>query len=169
MANTARVDGWISNALARGVSDLDLTITGSYQLSPKCSKLVKLKLNRWIDIALAAGGGVVSLPLLKTLALDSVGVCPKEFETLLHALPSLEELVLVNVRWRDRDVTVSSASLKTLTIKLGYFVSILSIDTPILLHYNYSGCVASDYPLVTMGNLVDAQIVFFLLSEHQIN
>ncbi|CAN7103518.1 unnamed protein product, partial [Brassica rapa subsp. narinosa] len=42
--DTARVDGWISNALARGVSDLDLTSGVSYQLSPKCSTLVKLKL-----------------------------------------------------------------------------------------------------------------------------
>ncbi|CAF2059520.1 unnamed protein product [Brassica oleracea var. botrytis] len=61
--------------------------------------------------------------------------------------------------WKGmEDLTVSSASLKTLTIKLGYFVSTLSIDTPNLLHFNYFGCVASDYPLVTMGNLVDAQI-----------
>ncbi|CAN6995210.1 unnamed protein product [Brassica rapa subsp. trilocularis] len=34
-------------------------------------------------------------------------------------MPSLEELILVNVGWKDRDVTVSSASLKTLTIELG--------------------------------------------------
>ncbi|KAL0805764.1 hypothetical protein Bca101_098255 [Brassica carinata] len=60
-----RVDGWISNVLARGsVSDLDLAIAigsdeeDNYQLSPKCfecSTLVSLKMHRGIDISLVAG------------------------------------------------------------------------------------------------------------------
>ncbi|XP_018442962.2 F-box protein At3g59000 [Raphanus sativus] len=164
--DTDRVDGWISSALARGVSDLDLKIINNeefYQLSPKCfecSTLVSLTIGSGIDISLVAGR--IRLPLLKTLVLDSVSVCPNEFETLLHALPSLEELLLVYVVWKGMDVTVSSASLKTLTIKLCFWLNTLSFDTPSLLHFNYSGLVAPDYPVVNMGNLVDAQIDFFL-------
>ncbi|XP_056846714.1 F-box protein At3g59000 isoform X2 [Raphanus sativus] len=160
-----RVDGWISSVLARGVSDLDLQIINNeefYQLSPKwfeCSTLVSLKISFGIDIGWVAGS--VSLPLLKTLVLDWVMVSPTDFVTLLHALPSLDELVLVDVMWKDmEDVTVSSASLKTLTIKLNEWLYALSFDTPSLVHFEYSGLVALDYPVVNMGNLVDAQINF---------
>ncbi|XP_018442910.1 putative F-box protein At3g58820 [Raphanus sativus] len=163
-----RLDGWIGNVLARGsVSDLDLQILIPsdkcvfYQLSPKCfecSTLVSLSIGSGIDVTLAAAR--VFLPMLKTLVLVWVKVCPDEFETLLHALPSLEELVLVRVIWKDRDVIVSSASVKTLTIYVGFWLFALSIDTPSLVHFEYSGLVASDYPVVNMGNLVDAQINF---------
>ncbi|CAN7085443.1 unnamed protein product [Brassica oleracea var. botrytis] len=64
------------------------------------------------------------------------------------------------------DVTVSSASLKTLTINSIFVFNALSFDTPSLLHFECSGFVASDYPLVNMGNLVDAQIDFFLSQLH---
>ncbi|CAN6935394.1 unnamed protein product [Brassica oleracea] len=171
VVDTDRVDGWVSNALARGaVSDLDLKIIipsdigEFYKLSPKCfdcSTLVKLKMNCVIDLTLVAGR--IFLPLLKTLVLDHVTVCPNEFETLLHALPSLEELLLVYVMWKGmEDVTVSSSSLKTLTMKLDYSLKTLLSDTPSLVHFKYSGYAALDYPVVNMGNLVDAQIDFFL-------
>ncbi|RID54505.1 hypothetical protein BRARA_G01821 [Brassica rapa] len=152
-ADSERVDGWINSVLARGVSDLDLAITidcdeeDNYQLSPKCfecSTLVKLKINFGIDLTLVAGR--VFLPLLKTLVLDTLLFCPNEFEILLQALPSLEELVLTHIMWKARDVTVS--------------------NTPSLLHFECSGYVASDYPLVNMGNLVDAQIDFLLTQLH---
>ncbi|KAG2324766.1 hypothetical protein Bca52824_007494 [Brassica carinata] len=166
-ADTDRLDGWISNVLARGcVSDLDLQIINKgefYQLSPKCfecSTLVKLRICCGFDVTLVAGR--IYLPMLKTLVLVWVKVCPNEFETLLHALPSLEELVLARVIWKDRDVIVSSASVKTLAIYLGFWLNTLSIDTPSLVHFEYSGCAAWDYPVVNMGNLVDAQIDFFL-------
>lgn len=114
--------------------------------------------------------GRILLPLLKTLVLHSVSVCPNEFEILLHALPSLEELVLVGVMWKDmEDVTVSSSSLKTLTMSLCCWLGTLSFDTPSLLHFKCSGYIAWDYPLVNMGNLVDAQMIIFLLNEHQLN
>ncbi|XP_018442766.1 F-box protein At3g59000 [Raphanus sativus] len=167
-ADSDRVDGWISSVLARGVSDLDLKIIlhldrlwDPYQLSPKCfecSTLVSLSIGSGIDVSLAAAR--VFLPMLKTLILDSVGVCPNEFETLLHSLPSLEELLLVYVDWKGMDVTVSSASLKTLTIELCFLLNTLSFDTPSLLHFDCSGYAAWDYPVVNMGNLVDAQINF---------
>ncbi|WZZ66619.1 hypothetical protein YC2023_077989 [Brassica napus] len=170
VVDTDRVDGWVSNALARAVSELDLKIIipsdkgEFYKLSPKCfdcSTLVKLKMNCVIDLTLVAGR--IFLPLLKTLVLDHVTVCPNEFETLLHALPSLEELLLVYVMWKGmEDVTVSSSSLKTLTMTLDYTLKTLSFDTPSLLHFKYSGYAALDYPVGNMGNLVDAQIDFFL-------
>uniref|UniRef100_A0A0D3ACF1 FBD domain-containing protein n=1 Tax=Brassica oleracea var. oleracea TaxID=109376 RepID=A0A0D3ACF1_BRAOL len=169
------------SALARGVSDLDLAIIldydedededdNYYQLSPKCfecSTLVSLRIDCGSNIALAADR--VSLPLLKTLVLDSVPVCPIEFETLLRALPSLEELQLVEVMWKDMyvNVTVKSASVKTLTIKLNDCLSALSFDTPSLLHLVYYGFVASDFPVVNMEKLFDARIIF-CLSEDQL-
>nr|VDC99561.1 unnamed protein product [Brassica rapa] len=172
-ADSERVDGWISSVLARGVSDLDLAITidcdeeDNYQLSPKCfecSTLVKLKINFGIDLTLVAGR--VFLPLLKTLVLDTLLFCPNEFEILLQALPSLEELVLTHIMWKARDVTVSSVSLKTLTIHSIVVLNTISFDTPSLLHFECSGYLASDYPLVNMGNLVDAQIDFLLTQLH---
>ncbi|XP_013614702.1 PREDICTED: F-box protein At3g59000-like [Brassica oleracea var. oleracea] len=169
VVDTDRVDGWISNVLARGVSDLDLQIIIRsdkwifYPMSPKCfecSTLVKLSIGCGVDVTLAAGR--IFLPMLKTLVLVWVKVCPNEFETLLHALPSLEELVLVRVIWKDRDVIVSSASVKTLTVNLRFWLNTLSFDTPSLVHFEYSGSAAWDYPVVNMGNLVDTQIDFYL-------
>lgn len=57
---------------------------------------------------------------------------------------------------------MSNASLKTLTIKLDECLNTLSFDTPSLVQFEYSGYVASDYQLVTMGNVVDAQIYLYL-------
>ncbi|XP_024012973.1 LOW QUALITY PROTEIN: F-box protein At3g59000 [Eutrema salsugineum] len=167
-----RVDGWISNVLARGVSDLDLLvildtdIDDNYRLSPKCfesSTLAKLKIGCGIHIGWLSES--IFLPMLKTLVLDSVGFYVNKFESLLHALHLLEELVLVDILWQDWDVNVSSASLKTLTIKNGGCLDTLSFDTPSLVYFKYSGYVAPDFPVVNMKNLFDAQIIFFLTEE----
>jgi len=71
-----RADGWISNTLVRGVSELDVLIslhgTDYHFLSPKCFKtknLVTLKLN-----SLAIDWDIF-LPMLKTLLLHSVTLC----------------------------------------------------------------------------------------------
>ena len=171
--DTDRVDGWISNVLARGVSDLDLKIIirsdkwNFYPMSPKCfecSTLVKLSIGCGVDVTLAAAR--IFLPMLKTLVLVWVKVCPNEFETLLHALPSLEKLVLLRVIWKGRDVIVSSASVKTLIVNLGFWLNTLSFDTPSLVHFDYSGSAAWDYPVVNMENLVDTQIDFYLSQLH---
>ncbi|KAL9295460.1 putative F-box protein [Arabidopsis thaliana] len=106
--DSVRVDAWISNVLARGVTDLDLLIIldcesdDNYRLSPKClqsSTLVSLKIDGGIDIGWVAG--TVFLPMLKTLSLDSARV--DNFDILLLALPALEELALVDVIWKDED------------------------------------------------------------------
>uniref|UniRef100_A0A1J3FXE8 Putative F-box protein n=1 Tax=Noccaea caerulescens TaxID=107243 RepID=A0A1J3FXE8_NOCCA len=90
-----------------------------------------------IDIRWVAGR--IFLPLLKTRTLDSVRVCSGDFEVLLNALPALEELDLVGIPWPDTDVTVSSASLETLTIKLCDVSSSLSFDLPRLVYIEYIG------------------------------
>lgn len=71
----------------------------------ECSTLVTLKIHGGIDVTLVAGR--IFLPMLKTLVLDWAMACPNEFGTLLRALPSLEELVMVDVMWKDvEDVSV---------------------------------------------------------------
>ncbi|KAL9812417.1 hypothetical protein AtNW77_Chr5g0120231 [Arabidopsis thaliana] len=75
-----RADGWISNTLVRGVSELDVLIslhgTDYHFLSPKCFKtknLVTLKLN-----SLAIDWDIF-LPMLKTLLLHSFTLCVDKF------------------------------------------------------------------------------------------
>ncbi|KAL1209164.1 putative F-box protein [Cardamine amara subsp. amara] len=103
-ADSVRVDSWISNVLVRGVSELQLSIIldsdsiylSNYRLSPKCfesKKLVKLEIGDGLEIGRFDES--VFLPMLKTLVLDSIYVDTCEF--LLHALPALEELVLIHV------------------------------------------------------------------------
>ncbi|WZZ67630.1 hypothetical protein YC2023_079000 [Brassica napus] len=88
-------------------------------------------------------------------------------EVTLRALPSLEELLLDYVTWKDmEDVRLSSASVKTLTINLCDCLNTLSFDAPSLLQFDYySGSVPSDYPLVNMENLVDAKIEFCVFED----
>ncbi|KAG7566511.1 F-box-like domain superfamily [Arabidopsis suecica] len=168
--DSVRVDGWISNVLARGVFDLDLLIIldsegdDNYRLSPKCfqsSTLVDLKIDCGIEIGWMSGS--IFLPMLKTLVIDSARV--ENFEILLHALPALEELFLFDVIWIDHDVNVSSASLKTLKINNSGCLDTLSFDTPSLVYFDYYGYVAPDYPVVNMKNLYDARIIFSLTEE----
>lgn len=96
----------------------------------------------------------ISLPMLKTLILDSVYV---DNEFLLHALPALEELVHVYIIWKRCDVTLSSASLKTLTIDFSIEYT-CSFDTPSLVYFCYSDFIAEDYSVAKMDNLVEARI-----------
>ncbi|XP_020872442.1 LOW QUALITY PROTEIN: F-box/LRR-repeat protein At5g38396 [Arabidopsis lyrata subsp. lyrata] len=102
------VDGWISNVLTRGVSELDLSIDlcmGEYiLLSSKrfeSINLVKLKLHRLcigqLDIQICWLASGIFLPMLKALELESVGFYVDEL--FLRALPALEELVMVDVFW----------------------------------------------------------------------
>ncbi|VYS48898.1 unnamed protein product [Arabidopsis thaliana] len=164
-----RVDAWISNVLARGVSELDVLVilygAEFLPLSPKCFKsrnLVTLKIN---SLGIDWLAGDIFLPMLKTLVLHSVKLCVDKF--FFRALPALEELVLFAVSWRDRDVTVSNASIKTLTIKFNYYLGTLSLDTPSLVSFCFSDHVAKDYPLAKMEKLSEARISL-LVTEYQI-
>uniref|UniRef100_A0A1J3J556 F-box/LRR-repeat protein n=1 Tax=Noccaea caerulescens TaxID=107243 RepID=A0A1J3J556_NOCCA len=70
------------------------------------------------------------------------------------------------------DVTVSSASLRKLTIHGGTgceeFVNpkSISFDTPNVFYLNYSGLVADDYPVVKMRSLFVARINLMLSEDH---
>ncbi|CAH8269109.1 unnamed protein product [Arabidopsis lyrata] len=169
-----RVDAWISNVLRRGVSELYLliilgmTMEDNYRLSPKgfeSRTLVKLKIDCGIDVSWMAGS--IFLPMLKTLVLDSVSFYVDKFETLLHALPALDDLVLVDVNWLDSNVTISNASLKTLTIDSDGHLGTFSFDTPSLVYFFYSDYAAEDYPVVKMENLREARI-FLMVSDEEI-
>ncbi|EOA18799.1 hypothetical protein CARUB_v10007413mg [Capsella rubella] len=164
-----RVNGWIQNVMVRGVSKIDLSIfddresvDNNNHMCPKVfqnKKLVKLELEFGFDLSLIDGS--LFLPKLKTLVLKSVYVSADKFEILLHALPALEELVLYDLDWKeywDVTVTVSSASLKVLTI--GFNSSIINylFDTPSLVYFGYSDYAAEDYSVANMDNLFEAQI-----------
>ncbi|EFH52744.1 predicted protein [Arabidopsis lyrata subsp. lyrata] len=140
----------------------------NYRLSPKgfeSRTLVKLKIDCGIDVSWMAGS--IFLPMLKTLVLDSVSFYVDKFETLLHALPALDDLVLVDVNWLDSNVTISNASLKTLTIDSDGHLGTFSFDTPSLVYFFYSDYAAEDYPVVKMENLREARI-FLMVSDEEI-
>lgn len=109
----------------------------------------------------------IFLPKLKTLVLESVGFYVDE--SFLRALPALEELVMVEVfwLWRDKNVTVSNASLKTLKIDSNHYSGTFSFDTPSLVYFCYSDYVAKDYPVVKMENLFEARINLLVTEERQ--
>ncbi|CAL9224384.1 unnamed protein product, partial [Arabidopsis halleri] len=69
--------------------------------------------------------------------------------------------------WSDTDVTVSNASLKTLTLNSNHYSGTISFDTPSLVYFSYSDYVAKDYPLVKMENILEARISL-LVTEDQI-
>ncbi|KAG7543774.1 F-box domain [Arabidopsis thaliana x Arabidopsis arenosa] len=142
----------------------------NYHLCPKVfenKKLVKLELNHGFDIRCLDRS--IFLPILKTLVLDSVLLSVDKFEILLHALPALEELVLDRIHWKELDVTVSvslsSASLKTLTIKFIECFDTFSLDTPSLVYLSYSDFVAEDYSVAKMENLFEARINLCVIEE----
>ncbi|XP_023635365.1 putative F-box protein At5g38390 [Capsella rubella] len=163
-----RVNGWIQNVMVRGVSEIVLSIvdvrrSADYDnhMFPKVfknKKLVKLGLGYWFDICLMDES--IFLPALKTLVLESVRVSADTFEILLHALPALEELVLKYVNWKDMNVTVtiSSASLKSLTIELNLYLITFSFDTPSLVYFSHFDSAAEDYSVAKMDNLFEARI-----------
>ncbi|KAL0741393.1 hypothetical protein Bca4012_082906 [Brassica carinata] len=172
------VNRWICNVLQRGVSDLNLFTDFSYEDTeddfyrlPRelffCSTLVKLKLRSehcvdwwwrkcWVSCSL-------SLPVLKSLDIDSELIFCDEMEEFIPSFPVLEELRMANMEWREPDVTVSSPILRKLILHgtgCEGFVNpkSVSFDTPNLLVLSYYDLVAEDYPLVNMKKLVEATI-----------
>lgn len=84
---------------------------------------------------------------------------------LLPAFPVLDELYVKNILWKPWGDTVSSASLKKLTLRAEGCESMtvhvptsmsISFDTPSLLYLEYSDEVARYYPKVNLPNLVEA-------------
>ncbi|CAH8331746.1 unnamed protein product [Eruca vesicaria subsp. sativa] len=151
---------WITNVVQRGVSDLNLYTNVSIKsirvyvhIFPEemffSVTLVKLKLRseRYVYWDKSF------LPMLKSLDIDSDLIL--FFADFLEIIPSflvLEELRIHNLEWDKADVTVSSASLRKLSLHCTSCGGLLnprsvSFDTPNLLSFDYSDLVAEDYPL----------------------
>ncbi|CAA7016739.1 unnamed protein product [Microthlaspi erraticum] len=155
-----RANRWICLAIKRGVLVMDLCIDFETRyvvpLEVFMSRtLVKLKITTF---SLGFWSGDVSLHMLKTLALDSVRFSKGQLQKLLSACPVLEELNMVEVHFANSTETLSSASLKTLTIDCVNFLRAFSFDTPNLVCLNYSDSESDDYPLVNLRSLVEAHI-----------
>ncbi|KAH0850012.1 hypothetical protein HID58_095871 [Brassica napus] len=139
------VNRWIRNVLQRGVSDLSLftdftcedTEEDSYQLPRELflsRTLVKLNLRSEHCVDWWWPGGIWS----DSLALE-----------FIPSFTALEELRMGSMEWRESDVTVSSATLRTMSLHgTGYY-----------------DLVAEDYPLVNMKKLCDATINLILTDK----
>ncbi|XP_010513750.1 PREDICTED: putative F-box protein At3g58950 [Camelina sativa] len=92
-------------------------------------------------------------------------------EIFLRSVPVLEELSIDATVWIVCDETVSSETLRKLTIYsygFEYLLSLKSIsfDTPRLVYFDYSDYVAEDYPKVNLTNVVEA-LLNLRLTEDQ--
>ncbi|XP_018440487.1 F-box/LRR-repeat protein At3g58930-like [Raphanus sativus] len=179
------VNRWICNVLQRGVSDLNLftdftdedTEDDSYHLPKELffsSTLVKLKLRSEHCVDWWWTGGMwsdpFSLPMLKSLDIDSDLIFCGKIEEFIPAFPVLEELRMGSMEWIQSDVTVSSATLRTLSLHgtgCDDFVNPtrVSFDTPNLNVLSYYDLVAQDYPVVNMKKLVHATINLIVTDE----
>ncbi|CAA7016736.1 unnamed protein product [Microthlaspi erraticum] len=172
---SVRVDRWIHNALQRGVSELDLFIEldSFYWLPQEVSlskTLVELRVGSGFDLHWWPLD--ISLPMLKTLLLDSSGLHCGQYQTLFLGCPALEVLDLTNMQWCDHNVTVSSPVLKELTIDFHGLTNVvpltsLSFDAPSLVYLYYSDSLAEDYPEVNLNKVVTAH-VNLVLTQGQI-
>ncbi|KAG7561382.1 F-box domain [Arabidopsis thaliana x Arabidopsis arenosa] len=93
-------------------------------------------------------------------------------EYFMPTFPVLEELSMSFNEWTDWDETVSSASLRKLSIWTTGCEDFsnpksISFDIPSLVYFAYCDIVAEDYPKVNLTNLVEARISL-LLTEDQI-
>ncbi|CAA7016730.1 unnamed protein product [Microthlaspi erraticum] len=166
---------WIRNMLKRGVSDLNLytdfffkDIEPDYVLPDEIyisKTLVNLKIGCEICVNWWHEDMGASLPMLKSLSIESERIYCGKVEKFISSFPVLEELRMATVEWDDSDVTVSSASLRKLSIHAigcdydGFSnPDSISFDTPSLLYLDYSDIVADDYPLVNMKKLLEARV-----------
>ncbi|KAL0710577.1 hypothetical protein Bca4012_017555 [Brassica carinata] len=181
------VNRWICNVLKRGVSDLNLftdfshedTEDDSYHLPKELffsSTLVKLRITSEHCVDWWWHGGMVgesfSLPMLKSLHIDSGLIFCGEIEEFIPSFPALEELRMASMEWLESDVTVSSATLRRLTLHgtgCENYVNPISVsfDTPNLLFLSYYDLVAEDYPVVNMNKLFHA-VINLIVTDKQV-
>ncbi|KAJ4872275.1 F-box protein [Raphanus sativus] len=108
-----RVDGWICNALRRGVSELDLSINFEYYLPREMfvsKTLLKLKLTSEFGLRWWVGADGTLLPMLKSLHIASEMMsmdCDVKMERFLACFPVLEEAEMTSMDWIDAVDTVS--------------------------------------------------------------
>ncbi|ESQ44193.1 hypothetical protein EUTSA_v10006457mg, partial [Eutrema salsugineum] len=145
---------WISRAMQRGVLYMDLFIDFGYRywlpLENFTSRtLVELKI---ATFALDFRSGDISLPVLKTLAFDSVLFYNGQLPVILSACPALENLDMHKINFSPENETTLTIYSDTSMLRA------FSFDTPNLVCLKYTELVADDYPLVNLGNLVEAHI-----------
>ncbi|CAN6832189.1 unnamed protein product [Brassica oleracea] len=172
------VNRWICNVLKRGVSDLSLYTHFAKDLDDYLYRLpkemfVKLSLRneRCVDWYFRDMGS--SLPMLKSLDINSDTIVCGEFEKFITSFPMLEELEMGTMKWEDFNVTVSSANLRSLSLHGSGIEGwddfenpkSFSFDAPNLLFLNYSELVPEDYPVVNMGKLLEAHINLMVTDE----
>ncbi|CAA0387330.1 unnamed protein product [Arabidopsis thaliana] len=149
-----RLDGWICNVLQRGVLDMDLYIDFDEE--------------SFLPRKLFFSESLVELKLRCSLA----WIRCDTIETFLPTFPVLEELSMSINEWPDWDETVTSASLRKLsifTIGCENFSNpkSISFDIPSLVYFEYYDMVAEDYPKVNLTSVVEARISL-LLDQDQI-
>ncbi|KAL0733113.1 hypothetical protein Bca4012_009323 [Brassica carinata] len=170
-----RVNRWICNVLQRGVTNLELVLdfpiyddsdSDYMYILPEeifvSTKLVELKLKSEFGVEWWRGGTDTLLPMLKTLSFESkwILLCD-DLEGFLSGFPVLEEFSMAHIEWPDWDESVSSETLRKVTIYACGFEDFqnpksISFDTPNLVYLEYSDFVAADYPKVNLPNLAEA-------------
>ncbi|CAA7056498.1 unnamed protein product [Microthlaspi erraticum] len=169
-----RVNHWILNVLERGVSDLDLHVTLDGGPLPakvfESKSLVRLRIEseniHGVDVK------DVLLPKLKTLYLNRVmlGEAEDWFEKLLSGCHVLEELALINVYSDIWKRSVSSKTIKRLTLSCADCDNIpdtVWFDTPNVVYLDYSDYVGVKYTKVNFGSLVEARIDLKMNSDQR--
>ncbi|CAA7041131.1 unnamed protein product [Microthlaspi erraticum] len=167
MDDTGHVTRWMTYALEHAVRNLNIDVIAEDSIMVPlemftCKTIVELRLSKGFEALIPDD---VYLPSLKTLYLDTVYFYNKRYcvlEKLLSACPVLEELTIHSPTWQvqKRCRTVSSSSLKRLTIKVVLFVDFwdLTFDTPNLAYLEYSDLAARKYPVVNLNSLVEANL-----------
>ncbi|XP_018459596.1 F-box/LRR-repeat protein At1g06630 [Raphanus sativus] len=161
----AHVNGWICNALARGVLEMSLDLWTGFEVFLPCAlltskTLVKLTLGSQLCLGNIPPG--VSLPALKSLFIDSIFFTYGDLcNVLLPGCPVLEELSVLHVDFVGVPFFISSRSIKKLSVSYKLESEIttmpgMSFHAPNLVSLNYSDYALEEYPQVDLESLVQA-------------
>ncbi|KAG7561482.1 F-box domain [Arabidopsis thaliana x Arabidopsis arenosa] len=162
----AHVVRWLSNALDRGVFEVNLSIKTCFNaLLPSefftSKTLVKLRLGTQISLVQIPPD--VSLPALKILIFESIWIRPDNLcYVLLPGCPVLEEFFVYHDGFEGWPYRISSQTIKRLLVQYDDFeignTSFMSIDAPNLLFLDYSHYALSEYQQVNLASLVEARL-----------
>ncbi|KAD3067112.1 hypothetical protein E3N88_34992 [Mikania micrantha] len=175
--NPSRVGSWISNAVVHNVREVDLCL---FSVDPStippsiydCKSLVILKIEMLRDIEIPSS---IYLPCLKILDLSLVAFPNDEStQNLFSSCPVLEELVLWNCAYGMNNLTISSLSLKKLTIndQMDYHRMHpngckIKIDAKNLTYLDYIGHLTNEIFLNNVSSLVKACIHIPILHQRE--
>ncbi|CAN6934399.1 unnamed protein product [Brassica oleracea] len=163
----AHVNGWICNAVERGVLEMSLDLWTTCEVFLPCAlftnkTLVKLTLGSHIDLGNIPPG--VSLPALKSLLINTIFFTYGDLcNVLLPGCPILEELSVRHVNCEGIPFCISSRSIKKLTVYYNFETVItdmpgMSFDAPNLVSLDYSDYALEEYPQVDLKSLVQARL-----------